>query len=65
MIGAWRPGELRGAESTHNNGHAGKAGEEVEMHARCGVDVGKLKKKWCGLRKMEGRGNDKRSALSG
>jgi hypothetical protein len=38
MIGAWRPGELRGAESTHNNGHAGKAGEEVEMHARCGAE---------------------------
>jgi hypothetical protein len=56
MIGAWRPGELEGAESTHNNGHAGKAGEEVEMHARCGADVGKLKKKLVRAEKNGGAG---------
>jgi hypothetical protein len=57
MIVAWRPGKMGVEGSIRNNGHAGSVGEEVEMHARCGVDVGKLKRsEKYGLRKMEGRG---------
>jgi hypothetical protein len=40
--------EIRGDESTLNNGHAGNASEGVEMHVRCGADVGKMKRKVAG-----------------